>query len=271
MDTLIAQFKSLLGNESYVRTFLLFALVMTSGSLVIGFIGRFAFGKKSVLSQSVSSSIGILFIYAISIVMYSYGLNYRFLTFPLPFVRFQGEYLYFASIAGSNFVTLCGNLLTLIILSFTVNLINRWMPNGKKLFSWFFFRILSVALGMIVYALVNQFFTDTLPGGFLYWAPVILLCILVIMLLVGALKVLVGAVLTTVNPLIAFLYTFFFANVIGKLLTRAMLTTVFLTAIVFALNQLSISALLISTAALVCYIPLVILLLGLWFVVGKLL
>ena len=271
MESLLEQIKVLLGNETRVTSFLFLALIMTAGSLVISFIGRFAFGKKSVLSQSVSSAIGILFIYAITITLYSCGLNFKFLSSPLPFVSFQGNTLIMTSIAGIGFANLCGHLLNMIILSFLVNIINRWMPNGKRLFSWFLFRILSVILGMLLFSLVNQLLSSVLPDGFLYWAPVILLSILVLMLLVGALKGLVGAAMATVNPLIAFLYTFFFANVVGKLLTRAMLTTVLLTGIVYAMNRLGIATILISTAALVGYIPLVILLLGLWFVIGKLL
>ena len=77
--------------------------------------------------------------------------------------------------------------------------------------------------------------------------------------------------MATVNPLIGFLYTFFFANIVGKMLTRAMLTTVLLTGMVYAINCLGIAAVLISTAALVAYIPLLILLLVLWFILGKLL
>ena len=57
---------------------------------------------------------------------------------------------------------------------------------------------------------------------------VILLCLLallVLLLLVGALKLIVGAVLATVNPLIGAFYTFFFATLAGKALSKAILTT----------------------------------------------
>ena len=60
MEDLLNQIKLLLENEAQMKSFLTLALVMTIGSLVFGFIGRFAFGKKSVLNQSVSSAIGIL-------------------------------------------------------------------------------------------------------------------------------------------------------------------------------------------------------------------
>lgn len=270
MESLLNQIKSLVENEAQVTSFLTLALVLTIGSLIFGFIGRFAFGKKSVLNQSVSSAIGILFIYAITVVIHSYGLNLKLLVSPLPFVSIYDEWLSIFPIAQSNYVTICGELLNMIILAFLVNLVNNWMPQGKKLLSWLFFRIVSVALGMVAFAIVNYLLTTFLPDGLLTWAPVILLGLLVIMLLVGALKGLVGAVLVSVNPLVGFLYTFFFANVVGKMLTRAMLTTLLLSALVYALNYLGVTAIAIGTAVLVAYIPLLLLLLVLWFIVGKL-
>ena len=270
MESLLNQVKVLLANEAYVRPFLMLALVLTAGSLVVAFIGRFAFGKKSVLVQSASSGIGILFIYAAAVVLYSCGISFKVLTFPLPFVSFGEDTLYIPALMTGGYVVLCGHLLNLVILSFLVNIINRWLPQGKHLITWLLFRILSVVIGMLLFSLANYLLTSFLPEGFILWAPVILLCLLVIMLLVGALKGLVGAVFATVNPLIGFLYTFFFANIVGKMLTRAMLTTALLTGVVYAINRLGIVAVLISTAALVGYIPLLILLLALWYVIGKL-
>lgn len=271
MESLLNQIKSVMENEAQVTSFLTLALVMTIGSLIFGFIGRFAFGKKSVLNQSVSSAIGILFIYAVTVVIHSYGLNLGLLVSPLPFVTIHDEWLSVFAISQANYVTICGELLNMIILAFLVNLANSWMPQGKKLLSWLFFRVVSVALGMVLFAIANYLLTRFLPEGLLTWAPVILLGLLVIMLLVGALKGLMGAVLASVNPLIGFLYTFFFANVIGKMLTRAMLTTLLLSALVYALNYLGVTAIAIGTAVLVAYIPLLLLLLVLWFIVGKLL
>lgn len=271
MEGLLNQIKSLVENEAQVHSFLTLALVLTVSSLIFGFIGRFAFGKKSVLNQSVSSAIGILFIYAVTVVIHSYGLNLKFLVSPLPFVTISEEWMTIFPIASSGYVAICGEVLNMIILAFLVNIVNRWMPQGKKVLSWLIFRVLSVALGMVAFACANYLLTMFLPEGLLTWAPVILLGLLVIMLLVGALKGLVGAVLVSVNPLIGFLYTFFFANVVGKMLSRAMLTTLFLSALVYALNYLNVAAIFISTTILVAYIPILLLLLVLWFIVGKLL
>lgn len=271
MDEILNLLQSLVPENFSMETFLKGAAVLLIGSLVIGFLGRILFGKRSVLNQSVSSTIGILFIYALTIAIYSYGIHLNFLVSPLPFVTLSGDYLNIFSFSGSNYVIICGELLNMVILAFLVNLVNGWMPKGKKLLGWMFFRCLSVVLAMVLYALVNQLLNTFLPEGLLTWAPVILLGLLVVMLLVGALKFLVGAVLTTVNPLIALLYTFFFSNVVGKQLSKAMLTTLLISALVYALNYVGCAAIYIGAAALAAYLPLLILLLVLWYVVGHLL
>lgn len=271
MNSFTELLKNGLGARDEVASFLMLALVLTVGSLIFGFIGRMVFGKKSTLNQSVSSAIGILFIYAITVCIHSFGLDLQFLVSPLPFVTISGEHLHIFNIASADYVTICGEVLNMIILAFLVNLVNSWLPQGKKLLGWLFFRVLSVAIGMFLYAIINQVLAALLPEGLLIWAPVILLGLLVVMLLVGALKSLVGAVLASANPLIGFLYTFFFATLVGKMLSRAMLTTLLLGALVYTLNSFGVASIAIGSAVLVGYLPMLVLLLVLWYLVGKIL
>ena len=124
-------------------------------------------------------------------------------------------------------------------------------------------------IALILHLIVTGLFTNLLPEGLVTYAPTILLALLVLMLLTGALKLLVGVVLTTVNPLIAALYTFFFANVVGKQITKAVLTTALLTGLVLLLQHLGVGVISIASAALIAYIPFSILLVILWYVVCK--
>ena len=98
----------------------------------------------------------------------------------------------------------------------------------------------------------------------------VLLALLVILLLVGGLKIIVGAVLTTVNPIIGIVYTFFFANIVGKAITKAVLTTAILSGLVYLLGYLGVTIVSITEAALVAYIPLALVLLVVWFVITRL-
>ncbi|MBQ6997169.1 MAG: hypothetical protein IJO72_04895 [Oscillospiraceae bacterium] len=269
MEAIITFLEGYLPEGFQVESFLKMALFLIAGLAVFGLLGRFVFGKGSVLSNSVSSAIAILFIYVITIVIHSLGVDLKFLLSPLPFIEIDGDYLRFLIYDKSQYPLICNQLLTMIILAFVANLADSWLPKGKNIFAWFFFRCLSVIIAMVLHLIANAILAAFLPEGLLTWAPVVLLGILVLMLLVGALKLLVGLVLSTVNPVIGALYTFFFANIIGKQISKAVLTTAILAGIVVLMHYLGIAAVYIASSALVVYIPLLIILLLLWWLIGK--
>lgn len=246
------------------------ALILLVGTFLLSVFGRFIFGKHSVLHNAVSSVIGILFIYAATVVLQSAGARFSSFIAPLPFVSISGSNLYLFSFQNAHYTTICAEVLSMIILAFLVNLADGWLPTGKKLFSWIFFRCLTVVIGYLMHLVVLWLFNAFLPEGLVTYAPVVLLALLVLLLLTGALKILVGALLATVNPIIGGLYTFFFATIIGKQVTKAVLTTAILAGIVMALQYLGIGVISIASAALAAYLPLLILLIILWFIVGKL-
>ena len=73
------------------------------------------------------------------------------------------------------------------------------------------------------------------------------------------------------NPLIGAFYTFFFATIVGKALSKAIFTAGILCAIVAALNYVGCVSVSIASAALIAYIPLLVVLLIVWYVVGHIL
>ncbi len=250
-------------------TFWKAALILLVGSFLISVFGRFVFGKRSALNNAVSSAIGILFIYAISVVLRSAGAQFSPLIAPLPFVSISGDSMYLFNFVGAHYTVICSEVLSMVILSFLVNLADGWLPKGKGIFSWTFFRCLTVVIAYLLHLIVVGLFATYLPDGIVTYAPVILLALLLIMLLTGALKIVVGAALTTVNPIIGGLYTFFFATVIGKQVTKAVLTTAILSAIVLALHYVGVGVISIASAALLAYIPIALILVVLWFIVYK--
>lgn len=264
----MTEFFAKIGIES--GSFLTTVLILIAGTFLISLLGRFAFGKRSALNSAVSSVIGILFIYAVTVVLKSSGAQLDQLIAPLPFVQISGNDMRIFSFFGADYLVICAELLSAVILSFLVNLADGWLPKGKSIFGWLFFRSLTVVIAYLLHLIVVGLFTTYLPNGIVTYAPVILLGLLVILLLTGALKLLVGALLATVNPIISGLYTFFFATVIGKQVSKAMLTTALLSALVLALNYAGISTISIALAALTAYIPFVIVLVVLWYVVYKL-
>ena len=172
---------------------------------------------------------------------------------------------------GVHYTVLCDQILGMVILAFLANLADSWLPVGKKLLSWFFFRCISVLLAMVLHLIANAIIHAFLPEGLLTWAPVVLLGLLLLLMAVGALKYIIGTLLSmTVGPLIGILYTFFFSNVVGKQLTRAVLTSAIISGLVWLLNYLGVSDIFIAASALVVYIPFLILLLILWLIIGRL-
>jgi len=244
--------------------------MLIAALLVLALVGRFVFGKRSALILAVSSAIGILFVYVITILLGSAGEELQKFIAPLPFVTIENDTMYLFNFQA-DYTVICTQVLSMIILSFLMNLADGWLPTGKRVLGWVFFRCLGVVIALILHLVVTRLLTNLLPEGLVTYAPVILLAILVLMLLTGALKFLVGLILTTVNPLIAALYTFFFANVVGKQITKAILTTGILAGLVWVLQEMGVVAISIAAVALAAYIPLIILLVVLWYIVGKLL
>lgn len=263
MESIIALFDTF-GIDFY--TFLKAALILLIGTLLLSIFGRFAFGKRSVLNNAVSSVFGILFIYAVSVVLRSTGEQYSSLIAPLPFVSIAGDTMTLFSFAGAHYTAICSEVLSMIILAFLVNLADGWLPKGKSIFGWIFFRCLTVVIAYILHLIVVGLFATYFPEGIVTYAPVILLALLVILLLTGALKIVVGALLSTVNPIIGGLYTFFFATVIGKQVTKAVLTTALLSGLVFALRYIGVGVISIASGALLAYIPIMLILVVLWYV-----
>lgn len=266
------QIKAMLDSIDFdSAVFVKAALILAVSTILLGVIGRFVFGKRSALNHSVSSAICILFVYAATVVLYSLGARYQRFIAPMPFVSFSGTQMQLFSFAGSDYTLICTQLLSMVILAFLANLFEGILPKGKRFMGWLFFRCLGIVLAMAAHLVVTWLFNAYLPQGIVTYAPTILLALLVLLLFVGALKIVVGAVLATVHPLIGAFYTFFFATVVGKALSKAILTTAILSSVIWAMNYIGVSAVSIAKEALIAYIPLLIVLVVVWYVVSRLL
>ena len=264
MENIISYFQTF-DFASFFKT----ALILLLGTFLLSVFGRFVFGKRSALNHAVSSAIGILFIYMITVILRSAGAGFESLIAPLPYVSISGTELSLFCFEGAHYATVCSEILSMIILAFLVNLADGWLPAGKNIFSWLFFRCLTVLIAYILHLIIVGLFATYLPDGIVTYAPTVLLFLLILLLLTGALKIVVGALLTTVNPIIGGLYTFFFATVIGKQISKAILTATILTALVLALQYAGIGVVSIASAALLAFIPLVIVLIALWYIVFR--
>lgn len=266
------ELSDLIPTQIDLITMLKFIGIFAGVSIVLSLLGRVIFGKRSSLNHALSSAMGIFFMLAISTVIYVFDpRNLAQYLSPLPYVAFSGEYLILFPFTTAGFASICDELLSMIILAFLVNLLDTFIPKGKNVFSWYLLRFLTVLLALGLHYAFTWVSNAYLPGFLVTYAPVLLLAVLVLGVFMGLLNVVLGVVLITLNPIFGALYTFFFSTLVGKQLTKAICTTFVLTAVVIALNYFGTTMLCIAGAALAAYIPLMIALMILWYLIGHLL
>ena len=249
-----------------------FLLLFAAGSLILSFLGRLVLGKRSSLNHSLSSVMAILFIYAVTIVVYTFKpWQLEDLLSPLPFVTFFNDYMVVMPVVGIYPTVLARELLSLIILAFLVNLLDTFIPKGKSILGWYSLRFFTVGLAMGLHLAIHWAFNTYMPEVLVKYAPLVLLLLLVAMLLLGFLNAVLGLILTITNPFVGAVYTFFFSNIVGKQLTKAVFTSGVLCVILFLMDQFGYNFIHISVTALTAYIPLALVCLVLWYLIGHLL
>ena len=272
LEDAVSAVGELIPTEISFVSMLQFLLYFAAASLILGVLSRFILGKRSSLNHSLSSAMGILFIYVITVVIYTFKpLFFAELLSPLPFVNFYGEYIVLFPFAPGDVPSLCSGALSLIILAFLVNLLDTFLPKGKSIIGWYLLRFVTVILAMGLHYVVHWAFNTYLPDVLVTYAPMILLFLLVFMLLLSVLNLLLGVALTVMNPIFGAIYTFFFSNIIGKQLTKAVFSSLIVGIIFFLMDYFGYTAISIAASALVAYAPLLAVLLVLWYLIGHVL
>ena len=261
----VVQYFNSLGLDLY--NLLTLGGVLLGGLLLYLLLGRFIFGKHSNVHMAISSAVAILFTYLAVIGIHYAGSRYDAFIAPMPYADISHNLLQLYPLFSTHYTQFCSQVLRMIVLAFLVNIIDRWMPQKRNIFAWLFFRLITVATSLLVHLIVCALWNTYLPTDITLYAPTILLMLLIVLLLTGALKLLVGILLSSVNPLIAALYTFFFATVVGKLLTRAVLTTGLLTLLAYVLHRIGVTQIPVTPAALLIYFPYLTLLAGFWYMI----
>lgn len=264
--------RSYLPVEVDLMSAAMFMLYFSAITLILGVMGRLVLGKRSSLNSSVSSAMGILFFYALTVVIYTFHpWNLEVLLSPLPFAAFSGDYLILLPITDIQFPALCTQVLSLIVLAFLVNLVDTFMPKGKNVLVWLLLRILTMAVCMGLHLVVNWAFRTYLPNILVTYAPMALLLILCFCLLSGVVNLLLGMVIAVANPFLGAMYTFFFSNIVGKQVSKAIFTSFIICAVMYLLDLFGYTVICVSAAALMTYIPLALVLLVLWYLIGSVL
>ena len=272
MDFLMPDLSEYIPAELDLVSTLKFLAMFAAGFLILGILGRMLLGRRSGANRALSSAVGILFIYGITVAVYAFRpWNLQSLISPLPFVAFSGDYLVLFSFRTAQTGVICYHLVSMLILAFLVNLLDSLIPQGKRVLGWYCLRFAVVLLSMVLHFLVCQVLASYLPGFLLEYAPMILLGVLVLMLGLGVLNLLLGLVLTVANPILGGIYAFFFSNRVGCQVTGAVGSTLVLAGLVYLLEHFGITALCITQTALIACVPLLLVVLILWYIIGHLL
>ena len=263
---------SYLPAEISINVVAQFLLYFAAASLVLGTISRVVLGKRSSLNHSLSSVMAVLFLYTVTVMIYTFRpWNLDILLSPLPFATFSDHYLIVHPITDLQFTALCTQLLRLVILAFLINLVDTLLPAGEGLLPWLLLRLITVLACFGLHLAVHWAFQTYLPNVLVTYAPTILLGTLVVMLLSGILSLLLGLVISVANPFLGAMYSFFFSNIVGKQISKAMFTSGVICAIFYLMEHCGLTVILITPAALLTYIPLALILMALWFLIGHLL
>ena len=249
-----------------------FLLYFAAASLVLGGISRMVLGRRSSLSHSLSSVMAVLFIYTVTVIIYTFKpWNLDILLSPLPFVTFSEHYLIIHPITDLTFPALCTQLLSLLILTFLINLVDTLIPEGEGAVGWLLLRLITVLGSFGLHLLVSWAFRTYLPEALVTYAPMVLLGILLILLGSGVVSLMMGLVIAITSPFLGAMYSFFFSNIVGKQVSKAIFTSGVICGILYLMDHFGMVVILITPAALLTYIPLALVLLGLWFLIGHLL
>ena len=249
-----------------------FLLFFAAASLVLGVISRVVLGKRSSLNHSLSSVMAALFVYTITVIIYTFKpWNLDILLSPLPFASFSDHYLIIHPITDLQFTALCTELVSLLILTFLINLVDSVLPAGEGILGWLLLRLISVLFCFALHLTVGWAFRTYLPHVLVNYAPTILLFSLLAMLLSGIVSLILGLVIAVTNPFLGAMYSFFFSSLVGKQISKAVFTSGIVCGILYLMDHFGLVVILITPAALLTYIPLALVLLVLWFLTGHIL
>ena len=244
--------------------------IFAAAVIAAGLLFRIFLGRRSALNRAICAGIGVLCVYVLTIIIYTFspGNLERFLV-PLPFMQFSGHTVQIAGFSSADFPTLCADFLSLVMLVLLYNLSDNLLPDGETAVTWLLFRSITILMAMAVHYFFTLLTHEFLPALLVSYGPTILLILLVISLLAGLVGALLGFLLVVVNPILGFLFHFFFASGLGKQISKAMLTTGILTGLAVTLNHLGYGVVSITAASLLSYIPLLLILIAIWWILER--
>lgn len=265
MDDFLNQIPINLTLLSIGKFFLVF-MVITLG---ISIVSRLFFGGHSGLSQAMATAVSILVLYVLTVIIYILRpWNLDMFLSPLPFVSFCAEALVVHPFQATRMTVFSSECLSIILLALLVNISSDLVSSDRSVLRWYISHFLSVLLSMLLHLTVRWAIANYCPSFIVDYAPAVLLVLLLTTLFTGLIKAVLGIFLTIANPVIGILYSFFFSSYLGKKISISVLSSIIVGAVFAAMEQLGFRVICITASDLLSYIPLMIGLGALWYLIG---
>ena len=231
------------------------ALIIIAAFLILGGTFRLLFGKGSKLSRAVSAVLSIGLVYLSAILLYYFVPELRTSLSQLPFITVTADHFLLWDLKLLGESLLYPSLLQLALLAFLVNLLETVLPEGKNFFTWYLFRLVTVAGALAGFLTVSHLAGIFVPELFGSWAKYIILGFWAMILISALLKGLLALVLTVVNPIIGGIYTFFFVNKLGSQFSKSILTTLLSCGVLTLLGNAGLNQFAFADFSLAAYGP----------------
>lgn len=208
---------------------------------VLAGIARLVLKEGSNVIASTASCVQLMLVGLTAIAIYA-AFPALGQTLPqLPFLNLQAYGCSLLSPAQLESHTLFPALLRLFLLALLINLWEELLPKSKKIAPWLLLRLLSAVGSLCCFFLLCEVLQRYCPQMLDQWSMSIVLSILGGICLLGICKGLLTVVAAVVHPLLGLLFAFFFSHVIGRQLTRAVITGVLFLGIAWYLGESGIS------------------------------
>lgn len=238
--------------------------------VVVGVLIRLIADKAARYQHALSSALAILFVYLVLMMLHGTSApDFVKEAFKvLPLMDYDGQNIILFQLSAENVVAFFREFLLAFILSFILISLDDLIPDAKNRVAWIILQIFISGLAFFLYCYAVQAIEVFMPGALDGYAPLILGCILLFMVLLGVLKVILSVLLVTVNPLLGAVSLFFGSAPLGKALGKATLCALVLCAVAFFMTASGHGTLPLEHITItVGFLPTVVLL-GLWFLLG---
>ena len=203
-------------------------------AFVIAMLIRLVHQKTSQYYHALSSAMALMFMYLVLLQVRRLLPDFIDpVLAKLPLINFNAEAetvgLYQFSI--ENFSRGCREFLYLFILSFCLIGLDDIIPDARNTSGWLILQFVITCVAIAIYCFLLKFLDQFVPAVLNSYAPLVLVCILLFMVLLGLLKLVLTLVLVAVNPLLGAVSAFFSSNKMGMALGKSVMCSFVLTTV----------------------------------------